>query len=64
MALLKSLTKGSSYLNNSSLNSTNISANMTNVGNASGDLWSWGSKPKDPPLRQAQSEYDYLNDSF
>lgn len=66
MALLNSLTKepmgmNSTSLNNSSLNATN-STNLTKAKN-SGDIWSWGSRPKDHPLGQDQPGYDYLNDS-
>jgi hypothetical protein len=69
MALLKSLTKGplntnSTVLNNSSLNATNGTTKSTMARNSSDDLWSWGSKPKDPPLGQDQSGDDYLNDSI
>lgn len=72
MALLNSLTKApmdtnSTSLNNTSLNNTSLNAtnNPTNLTKAkdSGDIWSWGSRPKDHPLGQDQPGYDYLNDS-
>ena len=63
MALLQSLTKGPLQLNNTSLNATNSSANMTTGSNTSSKLWSWGSRLKDPPLRSTQSGDDFLNDS-
>jgi len=67
MALLKSLTKApmdpnSTSLNNTSLNANNSSTKLTMAKN-SGDIWSWGSRPKDPPIGQAQSGDDYLNDT-
>jgi hypothetical protein len=67
MSLLKSLTKApmdsnNTSLNNTSLNATNNSTKLTMAKN-SGDIWSWGSRPKDPPLGQDQPGYDYLNDS-
>ncbi|MGD0953657.1 MAG: hypothetical protein ABR985_14925 [Methanotrichaceae archaeon] len=68
MALLESLTKSptntnNTSLNNTSLNTTNSSTNLAMARNSSGDFWSWGSRPKDHPLIQAQSGDDYLNDS-
>lgn len=68
LALLKSLTKApmetnSTSLNNKSLNAINSSTKLTAAKN-SGDIWSWGSRPKDPPIGQAQSGDDYLNDTF
>ena len=68
LALLKSLTKApmdtnSTSLNNTSLNATNSSTKLTTAKN-SGDIWSWGSRPKDPPIGQAQSGDDYLNDTI
>jgi len=68
MALLKSLTKGplnmnNTSLNNSSLNATNSSTKLTMARNSTGDIWSWGSRPKDPPLRQSSSGDDFLNDT-
>jgi hypothetical protein len=67
LALLKSLTKApmdtnSTSLNNTSLNATNSSTKLAMAKN-SGDIWSWGSRPKDPPIGQAQSGDDYLNDT-
>ena len=69
MALLKSLTKGplnvdNTSLNNSSLNATNSSTKLTVARNSSSDFWSWGSRPKDPPLSQVLSGDDYLNDTI
>jgi hypothetical protein len=68
MALLKSLTEvpmdaNNTSLNNTSLNATNSSTKLTMARNSTGDIWSWGSRPKDPPLGQDQPGYDYLNDS-
>lgn len=63
MALLKSLTKGVTNMNNTSLNETNNSTNLTMPRTASSDFDSWGTKPKDPPLRNTQPD-DYLNDSI
>lgn len=69
MALLKSLTKGplnmnNTSLNNTSLNATNSTTKLTLAGNSSDNIWSWGSRPKDPPLRRDQSGDDYLNSTF
>lgn len=69
MALLKSLTKGplnmnNTSLNNTSLNATNSTTKLTLSGNSSDNIWSWGSRPKDPPLRRDQSGDDYLNSTF
>jgi hypothetical protein len=63
MALLQSLTKGVMKMNNTSMNETNNSTNLTMPRTVSSDLDSWGTKPKDPPLRNSQSD-DYLNDSI
>ncbi|VVB64608.1 Uncharacterised protein [uncultured archaeon] len=68
MALLKSLTKApvdtnNTSLNNTSLNATNSSTKLAIPRNSSGDFWSWGTRPKDLPLGQAQSGDDYLDDS-
>jgi hypothetical protein len=64
MALLQSLTKGATGMNNTSLNETNNSTNLTMPRNVPSSLDSWGTKPKDPPLRNSQSGDDYLNDSI
>jgi hypothetical protein len=66
-ALLQSLTKSPLNLNNTSntsLNSTNSSANRSVPRNASSDFDTWGTKPKNPPLPGAQTREDYLNDSI
>ncbi len=66
-ALLQSLTKSPLNLNNTSntsLNSTNSSANLSVPRNASNDFDTWGTKPKNPPMPGAQTREDYLNDSI
>ena len=64
MALLQSLTKSPLNLNNTSLNATNRSANLTTPRNASNDFDSWGTKPKNLPAEMpgSQAGDDYLND--
>ena len=69
MALLNSLTEGplntnNTSLNNTSLNETNSSTKLAMARASSGDDFkSWGTRPKDLPFEQAQSAYDYLNDT-
>ena len=64
MALLQSLTKSPLNLNNTSLNATNSSANLTTPRNTSNDFDSWGTKPKNLPAEMpgSQAGDDYLND--
>ena len=62
MALLQSLTKSPLNFNNTSLNATNSSANLSIPRNASSDFDSWGTKPKIPPVPGSQTGDDYLND--
>jgi len=64
IALLQSLTESHLNLNNTSLNATNSSANLSVPRNASSDFDSWGTKPKIPPLPGSQAGDDYLNDSI
>jgi hypothetical protein len=64
MALLQSLTKSPLNLNNTSMNATNSSANLSVPKNASSDFDSWGTKPKNLPAEMpgSQAGGDYLND--
>lgn len=62
IALLQRMTKSHLNLNNTSLNATNSSANLIMPRNTSGNLDSWGGKPKNPPLPGSQPGDDYLND--
>ena len=64
MALLQSLTKSPLNLNNTSLNATNSSANLSMPRNASSNFDSWGTKPKNLPAEMpaSQARDDYLND--
>jgi hypothetical protein len=64
MALLQSLTNSPLNLdNNTSLNATNSSANLTTPRNASNNFDSWGTKPKNLPTEMPASQAgDYLND--
>jgi len=64
MSLLARLTNSPPGLDNSTknLNNSNSIQKPTAYGRASGDLWSWGSKPKDPQWAH-EEEDDYLNES-
>jgi hypothetical protein len=64
LALLQSLTKSPVNLNNTSLNATNSSANLSMPRNASSNFDSWGTKPKNLPAEMPASQDgdDYLND--
>ena len=62
LALLQSLTKSPLNLNNTSINATDSSANLSMPRNASSDFDSWGTQPKIPPFPGSQPGDDYLND--
>ena len=64
IAMLKSLTNTpTNNLNNTSLNATNSSANLSAPRN-SNDFDSWGTEPKPLPLPGSQTDDDFLNDSW
>ncbi len=58
----RNLTNSSQNLTNTSQNLMNSPQNPSTAGSeANSDLWSWGSRPKNPP--GSQPEEDYLNES-
>ncbi len=62
LSLLANLASGHLSLNNRTQNLNNSTQSPTAVGSASGDLWPWGSRPKDPPWEH-EEEVDYINES-